>query len=51
MNAFRDVCQALEDEFGAAIDNDDQINGGDAVEFIVDLIIYHVRPALRRAKQ
>lgn len=38
----------LESQFGRAVDEDAEIDGGDAVEFIVGHILEDVRPLMRK---
>lgn len=42
----RDVLKMLENRFGPALNNDDEINGGDMVEWIANWWENHVRPTL-----
>ena len=42
------IIESLDRQFGRDIDMDEEINGGEAVEFIVDLVTKRVRPLLGR---
>ena len=43
------LLRELEDHFGPAIDSEDDINGGDAVDFIVNFVSEKLRPLLAEA--